>query len=156
MDITRDWYLEINSIPLATPAWEIPDLSALLDSGALRGSDNIIPGFAGVVPNRRRRTVWVCTFPLDVMGDIDSDGTPLTDGNEGVNLHMEYLNEHLGFASATGDGTVPAVFHRGDLPEWTADVHFLGLKGSQKLGQFLVRTTFDISIPAGRWEEAGS
>lgn len=156
MQITRTWYLEVNSIPLATPAWEIPDLSALLDSGVLRGADRTLPGAAGVRAQKRRRNVWVVTFPLDVMGDKDSDGSAISDPNEGVNLHMEYLNEHLGFASETGDGTVPAVFHRGDLPEWTADVHFLGFKGSQKQGEFLVRTTFDLSIPAGRWEEAGS
>jgi hypothetical protein len=154
--VTRTWYLEINSVPLATYAWEIPDLSALLDSGAIRGSDDLIPGIDGAVPNRRRRTVWTLTFPLDVMGDVDDDGVAITDPNEGVNEHMAYLNGALGFAEPTGDGTVPAVFHRGDLPSWTADVHFLGFKGSSKLGEFLVRTTFDISIPAGRWEEAGS
>jgi hypothetical protein len=156
MTVTRTWYLEINSVPLATPAWEIPDLSALLDSGNLRGSDRLLPGAAGVRPLRRRRTVWVLTFPLDVMGDVDEDGAPITDANEGVNEHMAYLNANLGFADPTGDGTVPAVFRRGDLPAWTADVHFLGFKGSRKLGEFLVRTTFDISVPAGVWEEAGS
>lgn len=156
MLVTRDWYLELNSVPLATPAWEIPDLSALLDSGALRGSDRMLPRASGVRAHRRRRNVWVLTFPLDVIGDTDSDGSNIPDANEGVNLHMEYLNEHLGFAEASGDGTVPCIFHRGDLPEWHADVHFLGFKGSQKQGEFLVRTTFDISIPAGRWEEVGS
>lgn len=157
MLITRDWYLEVNSIPLATPAWEIPDLSGLLDSGALRGSDRLLPGATGVRPHRRRRTVWVVTFPLDVVGDVDEDGDPVTDPNEGVNEHMAYLNANLGFADGTGDGTVPCVFHRGgSLTNWAADVHFLGFKGSQKLGEFLVRTTFDISIPAGAWEEVGS
>lgn len=156
MQITRDWYLQINGIPLATPAWEVPDLSPLLDSGALRGGDRRLPGASGVRANRRRRDVWVLTFPLDVMGDRDSDGSAITDANEGVNLHMAYLNAHLGFASETGDGTVPAVFVRGDLASWEADVHFLGFKGSQKQGEFLVRTTFDISVPAGRWEEVGS
>lgn len=154
MTVTRSWYLEINSIPLATYAWEIPDLSALLDSPALRGADVLIPGVAGVVPNRRRTTVTVYTFPLDVVGDLDEDGTPSDDPNEGVNEHMAYLNANLGLA-AGGDGTVPAEFHRGDLPSWTADVHFLGFKGSQKQGEFLVRTTFDISVPSG-WVEAGS
>lgn len=156
MTVTRTWYLELNSVPLATPAWEIPDLSTLLDSGTLRGGDIPIPGVDGVIANRRRRGVWVMTFPLDVMGDVDEDGDPVDDPNEGVNVHMAYLNGALGFADPTGDGTVPAVFHRGDLPSWTADVHFLGLKGSQKQGEFLVRTTFDISVPAGRWDEAAS
>lgn len=156
MTVTRTWYLEINSVPLATHAWEIPDLSPLLDSGTLRGTDRLLPGAAGVRALPRRRTVTVLTFPLDVVGDVDDDGVAIADPNEGVNEHMAYLNANLGFASATGDGTVPAVFHRGDLPSWTADVHFLGFKGSQKLGEFLVRTTFDISIPAGAWEEVGS
>lgn len=157
MEITRDWYLEINSVPLACPAWEIPDLSPLLDSGTLRGADVIIPGVEGVVANRRRRTVHVVTLPLDVMGDLDVDGNPTPDPLTGTVSHLDYLGSQLGFASGVDDGTVEAVFHRGDdLPALSTDVHFLGFKGSQKQGEFLVRTTFDISIPSGTWVEVGS
>jgi hypothetical protein len=153
--ITRDWYLEINGVPLATPAWEIPDLSILLDSPSLRGSDVLLP-LAGFRGYRRRPSLTVLTFALDVQGDVDEDGAPTADGLTGVVEHMEYLTTALGYAEATGDGTVPAIFHRGSLPALGADVHFLGFKGSQKQGTFLVRTTFDISIPAGQWEEVGS
>lgn len=156
MLITRDWYLELNSVPLACPAWEVPDLSPLLDSGTLRGADVIIPGVEGVVPNRRRRTVHVVTLPFDVMGDVDVDGNPTADPLTGTVEHLDYLGGQLGFASGVDDGTVPAVFHRGDLTSLTADVHFLGFKGSQKQGEFLVRTTFDLSIPSGAWVEVGS
>lgn len=157
MTVTRTWYLEINGVPLATPAWGVPDLSPLLDSAVVRGADRLLPGAPGVRANRRRPTVTILTFPLDVLGDVDEDGDPTADPNAGANEHMAYLEPALGFLSEDQpNGLVPAIFHRGSLNDWTADVHFLGFKGSEKLGEFLVRTTFDISIPAGRWEEVGS
>lgn len=156
MTVIRDWYLEINSVPLATYAWEVTNLSALLDSAALRGTDRLLPGAAGVRPNRRRRGVQVVTLPLEVHGDFDEAGDPITEPLEGVVSHLEYLTDSLGFASPTGDGTVPAVFHRGGLPDLAADVHFLGFQGSEAFGEWSLRTTFDISIPAGAWEEVGS
>lgn len=158
MQITRTYYLELNSIPFATPAWEIPDLSAFLDDPALRGSDDIIPGIAGSIAHARRITTTVVTLPLDVLGTHDWNGgaIPEADQFEQLLIHMDYLKANLGLASSTGDGTVQAIYHRGDLEPLYADVHFLGFKGTSTQGKRLLRTTFDLSIPAGRFEPAGS
>lgn len=154
--ITRTHYLELNAVPLATPAWEIPDLSPLLDSPALRGGDRVKPGADGATATRRVRSAYIVTLPLDIFGDLDADGNPYTTPLEGFQEHRDYLETGCGFALTTGDGTVPAVFHRGGLAAVGADVHFLGFKGTTTLSEFVIRTTFDISIPAGRWEEVGS
>lgn len=157
MEITRTWYLEVNSVPLATPAWEIPDLSAILDDPALIGSDRQLPRVDGGRPYRRWITTTVFTFPLDVVGDRDWDDNPVAEADqfEQISVHLDYLKANLGLA-AEGDGTVEAVYHRGDLPALYADVHFLGFKGSQTQGKRLLRTTFDLSIPSGRFAPAGS
>lgn len=155
MTTTRTYYLELNAVPLATYAWEIPDLSPLLDSPAIRGSDRLLPQLPGVRPYPRVVTATIITLPLDVVGDVDEDGDPYTDVFEGLITNMAYLNANLGLAE-TGDGTVPAVFYRGDLNSLTADVTFLGFKGTSTKGKNLIRTTFDISVPAGAWTDAGS
>lgn len=156
MTVTRTYYLELNSVPLATHAWEIPDLSPLLDDPALRGSDRLLPQLSGLRPYKRVVTGTIVTLPLDVVGAVDEDNDPYDDVFEGLLTNMDYLKANLGLAEETGDGTVPAVFHRGDLNSLTADVHFLGFKGTSTKGTGLLRTTFDISVPAGAWTDAGS
>lgn len=156
--ITRDYYLEVNGIPLATPGWECPDLSPLLDDPNVRGEDSLLPYVSGVVPHVRRITGTVYTFLLDIHGDRDHQNNTYSDTLEGILTNLDYLKANLGLASSTGDGTVPVVFRRGDLNALVGDAHFLGFKGSKTLGipPQLIRTTFDLSIPAGRLEETGS
>lgn len=151
MEITRTWYLELDGIPLATPAWEIPDLSGFLDSPTLRGRDVLIPGAPGVVPLQRRVTSSVITFPLDVFGVADEDGVAADDKFEQLNANMEYLRTALPVGEL-----ITAVFYRGDLDPWEGDVHFLGFRGSRTVGIELLRTTFDLSVPAGQFEVSGS
>jgi hypothetical protein len=156
MQITRTFYLELNTVPMACPAWEIPDLSPLLDNAQVRGSDRILPSVDGVLAYRRRPTATVVTLPLDVVGLVDWDGNTVADPFAQLNIHMDYLRTNLGFASATGDGTVPAILHRGSVDPMVGDVHFLGFKGSRTMGAGLLRTTFDLSIPAGQLGVSGS
>lgn len=156
MLITRTWYLELDGIPMATPAWEIPNLSAFLDTPTLRGADRILPGVDGGIPYQRRVSPTVYTFPLDVVGLVDWDNAPVADPFEQLNIHMQYLRENLTASTGVGDGTIPAIFHRGDLDDFVGDVHFLGFKGTNTMGDGLLRTTFDISVPAGQLEALGS
>lgn len=149
--IVEDTWLEINSIPLATPAWLITDLSPLLDSASVRGQDRLLPGAAGVRPLLRRRTVTRLTFPVVIFGDVDQDGATIADPRMGMVTNKEYLETNLGIGLTVDDGTVPAIWHRRNATTKTADVHVLGFHGSRTLGEFTLRTTLDISIPAGRF-----
>lgn len=151
MTVTRTWYIEVNSIPYATHAWEIPDLSSVLDDAPLIGSDRKIPQ-GPTVPYPKFPDTQIMTFPLDVF-DVDEDGNPYEDKFEGLNINMAYLKANSGYASQVGDGTVPLVFHRGEIDSQTVDVHHLGFKGTATMGTDKgdrhLRTTFDIAIPAG-------
>jgi hypothetical protein len=159
MTVTRTYYLELNSVPLATHAWECPDLSPLLDDPTLRGTDVVAPYDDGVIAFRRRITATIVTLALDVTGDTDDDGNVNADPFEGLLVNFDYLKANLGLAEDTGDGTVLAAFHRGDLPTLYARVHFLGFKGTNTFGvnpPRLIRTTFDLSIPEGGFTLTGS
>lgn len=152
--VNQDYYLEINSVKLACPAWEVTNVWVLFDDMALRGSDRILPKAAGRRAHKRVRDAQVYTLAFEVYGDVDVDGTPIADSGVGLVQHLDYLKANLGFASATGDGTVPAIFHRHTEPSLLADVHFLGFKGSSLSPPAYLKTTFDISVPYGWVEEA--
>lgn len=152
--ITRTWYLEIDSVPLATPAWEIPDVDgswvSLFDSPDLRGQDRVIPFSDGARAYPRRPTVTVVTLPLNIYGDADQDGVAHPNQFEGMVANFDALKALIG-AGAASDGTVTAIVHRGGLDALAASVTFLGFKGSSGFGDDHIRTTFDLSIPAGRF-----
>lgn len=148
-DITAAEYLEVNDVPLATPAWRILDLSALFGSPALRGSDDLIPGVAGVIPNPRRITVTTLALPMAIFGERDREGVAHPSVREGLMLNIDELLAQVA-EPATGDGTVEAVWHRADGGTLTADVHVLGLP-IRSLGPTAALATLQLSIPQGRF-----
>ncbi len=155
--ITRDEWLEIDGIPLATPAWEITDLSELLNGPDVRGSDRVLPGVAGVVALRRRVTVSVRTLPMVIYGDRDWNGDSYEDGHDGVETNLAYLVDNLCIPTDTGDGTLPAVLYLIGGGVRTADVHVLSpIHTATELGPAGLRATLDLSIPAGYFSESGS
>lgn len=154
MTVTRDWYLEVDGVPLATHGWEVYDLSPLLDDPDLLGSDRVIPG-AGVRAYPRVPTVTVITLALDVFGEVDEDDAPYDDPMTGLVTNFDYLKATIG-QGAAADGTVSATFHRGSLDPAIGPVTFLGFKGSSAFGDANLRTTFDLSIPAGALVVTGS
>lgn len=149
--VNRDYYLEINGVALACPAWQVTNIGELLNDAGLRGSDRVLPGASGQRGLKRVRDVAVYTFGFEVWGERDVDGTAAADPARKLIQHMDYLKANLGFAKSTGDGTVTAIFHRGAEADLTASVHFLGFTGTQWLPPAAVRTTFDISVPGGVW-----
>lgn len=150
MTVTDCTWLEVNGIDLATHAWRITDLTELLGS-RVRGDDRLIPHVDGVRAFRRRRTARVITLPMLIFGRKDPDGVPIADPLQGAIDHMLYLDANLGIGSATGDGTVPAIWHLPDGGTLEADVHVLGLIGTTDIAYGMFRTTLDISIPSGRF-----
>jgi hypothetical protein len=156
--ITRPTYIELNSIPLATPAWEVNDLSELLDVGRVRGSDVVMPGARGARPFRRRHTVVTRTLPMIVFGEKDIEGAAVADPVQGAINHMLYLADNLGIgiAGIDGDGTVDLIWHLPDATVLTAVVHVLGMIGTRDVAPGVLRTTIDLSFPDGGFVEVGS
>lgn len=151
MSVTRPTWLTVNSIDLATHAWEITDLSELLDTSGVRGGDEVMPGSHGLRPFPRWRTGRVITLPMVIYGQVDEDGAPIADPVTGAIEHVEYLATNLGHGNTVGDGTVPAVWTLPDASTRTADVTVLGLFGTRDVAPGVLRTTLDLSIPSGRF-----
>lgn len=148
--ITSDEWLEIDGIPLATPAWIITDLSELMNGPDVRGEDQIIPGAPGVKPLPRHVHVSLRSLPMVIYGGYDWEGNPYSDGHEGVETNLAYLVENLLLPPGTADGTRAAVLHlwNGDIR--TGDVHVISpLRTATELGPAGLRAILELSIPAG-------
>lgn len=148
--ITATEYLEIASTPLATPAWRITSLVPLWASADVRGTDRLLPGAAGVRPNRRRPTVTRYALNMVIWGDRSREGTPYADVRIGLDTNIEALHAAIVDPPGTDTGTRAAVWHTADGSTRTADVHVLGLV-PRELSPRSVRATLQLSIPTGRF-----
>jgi hypothetical protein len=153
-----DYYLVLNSVPLDTYGWRVLSYDDLLSGPVLRGDDVVMPTAAGVRPYPRRIDVAVRSLSVVVDGRFDEDGDPYDDPFEGMIVNRDYLRANLGIGLTTGDGTVPAVFNRGDLTDLAGDVTVLAMSDWQTVaaregfGSFRL----DLSIPDGELAESGS
>lgn len=144
--INRATYLEVNSVPLATPAWRILDLSRLYGL-EVRGSDQIIPRAAGARAYRRWVASRVVGLPLLVVGAYDHEGTANANVYDGLDDNIDYLMTNVVDPPATA--THAAVWHRAN-GNVSAGVHVEGFD-PQAWGRGWVRFTLELSIPAGRF-----
>jgi len=147
--ITADEYLIVNGVPLATPAYRIDSLAPLHQGRDLRGEDRLIPGAVGVRARRRRATVTVLTFGLHVYGIFDKDGVAYADARQGLDDNTAYLNANLGAGSATGDGTVPVIWHQPNATELSVNAHVLGPHDPEKMSPTWLHFMLDLSVPSG-------
>lgn len=149
--ITRDSYLVVNSVVLATPAWRILNLDDEMSSDSdVRGQDRLIPGSAGVRAKKRRRAVTVKQFEMWIGGAYDQTGAAYSDRRMGLITNVEYLKANLGLGYATGDGTVTATWHRYDTTTKAAAVHVTHFEVSD-LNKRDVKAVLEISIPSGQF-----
>lgn len=141
--ITATAYLEVNGVPLATPAWRLQSLTPLKQGATLRGASTVVPAATGRKSNRRRVDEKTIRLGLWLFGVYDKTGTLRANARAGIELNNDDLQSSLGIASATGDGTVTAIWHRyagdtktapvipdlGDsIGEYTPGVHILPLR----------------------------
>lgn len=151
MTVTSTVYLEVNTVPLHTYAWQHIDVGPLLVD-AVRGSDEVMPGADGVRAFPRRRHVIDVSIPMEVVGDYDEDGTPIADPWAGVIANFIALKDALGIGLTTGDGTVAATLHTATT-SYSADVHVLGFPSVRYTGGTMLMTVLDLSIPSGAFTE---
>jgi hypothetical protein len=150
-----DRWLEIDGISLDTNAWRITDLRPLYGAADVRGQDRLLPGVAGVVPYRRRRTVSMRALELAIFGDYDTDDEPTVgDFAAQCDANIAYLRANVADPTNVGDGTRTAVLHRADLSFESGQVHvvdFTFARGGPDWAVF----TLGLSIPDGVLVEGG-
>lgn len=146
-------YLEVNSVPLDTHAWRCLGYGDLFNGPRVRGTDLTMPGAVGVRPYPRLVDATVVSLSLHVFGHLDQDGGSIANPLEGLITHRDYLRTNLGLGLTTGDGTVPATFHRGSLDSVVGDVTVLGIEDWRNRGGIEATFRLDLSIPDGEFAE---
>lgn len=153
-EIVLPEYLEVNNVPLATPAWLFPNVSELWGDADYRGSDRTVPLLAGDLPYPRRIAATSYSIEGYIFGEADWEGTVYGSQRQGLELNLAYLRENVSAAIDTGDGTVPAQLIK---PTTTAeaDVHCGPLK-TKGYAPTALKATLRIQIPAGCFTVATS
>lgn len=147
-EITAAEYLEIDGVPLATPAWTTTDMDDLWSTPAVRGADLVIPGATGVRPFRRRWTVTDASIELTVVGDRDWEGGSYPNTAVGLALNVEHL-QALAEPTGTTAGTRTAVLHfpPGGPADRSGPVHVERVR-AKRTGPLAV-VSIQLSIPGG-------
>lgn len=148
-------YLDIDAVPLeVTGCVRIRDLAPLLSGSEVRGSDVLIPGIDGVLPQLRRTTVTIVALELMVFAFRDFAGDPHSDARSGLWSNVAYLLDNV-MASPGGDGTRTATLHWPDgTTETTADVHVIGPLDLSADGPNKLRGVLRLSFPYGAFDLA--
>jgi hypothetical protein len=144
-------HLTISDVPLSTPAWEHTNLYYLLNVGAVRGENVVMPGAIGRRAVRRRTDEANVTIDLAVFGEHDWEGNPHADAIAGLIDNIEYLRENLvDPPAATPSSLRPAVLtHPGGT--LSASVQVLGFEITEAISPSTVNASFDIAIIGGRF-----
>lgn len=143
-------YLDIDGVPLSTPAWEVTNLEAVASGPDVRGEPRILPGAFGARANLLRPTVTLISLQLYIYGDRDPEGNVQPDGHEGVIANIDRLRSTVTDPVMTGRGTRTATWHRpSPLAELTATVQVRKLEIGDHLSPDTVPATIDLSLIGG-------
>jgi hypothetical protein len=149
--ITRTEYVEINSVPLATPAWIVLDTSPLWDTPPVRGTDRIVPYTVGQTPLKRIYDAHRFTLPMVIHGAQDRTGTFYSDVRVGLYTNVQELITAVVDPEATAEpGLKVITLHAPGGVTRTGDCLVIPpLHIGANLGRTAVRAALDIIIPAG-------
>ncbi len=89
--ITRTEYVEIDGVPLATPAWEVTSLIELFDLADTRGELVEVPYRRGALAYRRQLGPKRVNLPLNIYGAQDQDGAAHPSAREGLQINRDLL-----------------------------------------------------------------
>ena len=147
-DITFDRYLDIDGVPIQTPAWQLLNFEKLLGGPAVRGSNRIIPGSPGVRPKRRRATEKTLSLEVFIDGAFDWEGDPHSDPETGLIANIQYLREHV-TDPISGDSVRLATAYIKDEFVMTADIQVVSFDIGEHVGTSAVNATIDIALLDG-------
>lgn len=147
--ITHTHYVEINSVPLATPAWVVMDMSPLWDAPGLRGGDRRIPYEDGEQPLRRFLEPLRVVVPLLIRGDRDQDNAAYSNTMIGLQTNLDYLRSNILTPSTSDPGTWPIVLHMPDSTTRSSDCFVIPPLQIKPIGRNAFTGVLDILVPSG-------
>lgn len=142
-------YVDIDGVPLQTPAWTLTNLEALWAGPATRGQDRVIPGAAGVRSYRRRPTVTRQALALVIFGEWDWAGTYNPNPRLGLEANVDHLRANVTDPILDNPGTRIATLHLPSGATRTGAITVEDFTLSADLGAFNVSAVIDISIAQG-------
>lgn len=84
--------IEIDGVPLNTPAWSVTsDMSPLWFAFDTRGQNRLIPGAQGTIAYRKRINERDHSFGILIIGDVDEMGDPHADPVQGLEDNVDTL-----------------------------------------------------------------
>ena len=149
--ITSDEYVEINNVPLHTPAWIITDLSPLWDIPGVRGEDRIIPYAEGRDAHRRIYDALIVSLPMAIFGDFNWEGVAQADARLGLWNNIEHLKANVLDPDivAADPGTKLIELHAPGGTVRTGQCHVIGQLAPAPIGPGAIRAVLDVTIPLG-------
>lgn len=148
--IVFDHHLEIDGVPLSTPAWEHLNIQALYGSASVRGENRVLPGASG-----RRALPWrfdetMRTLTLAIYGFQSWDGTLNADPVAGLWANVAHLQNFVVDNPLNADSTRTAVLKRSGRPDLTAVIQVRGFEiDDEPYSPAAVSATMDIALMSG-------
>lgn len=153
--------LTIGGISMNRPAWAVlgdetgaGGLLQLVTTASQRGQNRTVPSAAGTIAYRRRLTTTSHELRLLVVGDVDQNGAPVANPQQGLAINLSYLYTNVVAPVASATGTRAATLAIPGLATLTADIHVTGLLQTEyHIGQTTSAWVgrLQIEVPAGRF-----
>lgn len=150
-EIRFDHHLEIDGVPLSTPAWEHLDIQALYAGPVTRGENRVMPGAAGQRALPWRRDLTMRTLTLAIFGDVTWEGVANDDAVDGLWANIAHLTTNIVDTPPTPDCTRTAVIKRAGHTDLTATIQVRGFEILEAYGPSSVSASLDIALMAGRF-----
>jgi hypothetical protein len=149
------FYLSLDDVPLATPAWRLTNLQDLiLVSADVRGEDRVVPFSPGAIPYPRVVTVTRHSLLLLISGDRDHEDAAYADPLDGWVTNVRYLHDNVIAPVDSGGGTRTAVIHLTNSDTdvettWSAEVHVERLTSGRRIAPTEWTASLELSVPGG-------
>lgn len=153
--------LTIDSISMNRPAWAIigdgngaGGLLQLITTVEQRGANRLLPTASGVIAYPRRVTVTAFELRILVAGDVDLNGAPVADAQQGLAVNLAYLYTNVVAPVVSATGTRAATLTIPGLTARTANIHVTGLRQAEYhlgISDSIWEGRLAIEIPAGRF-----
>lgn len=150
--INFDHHLEIDGVPLSTPAWEHLNIGSLYSGATVRGENRILPGAGG-----RRGLPWrsdetTRTLTLAIFGNRSWDGTVNADPVAGLWANVAHLHTFVINNPLNSDSTRTAIIKRTGHPDLTALIQVRGFEiDDEPYSPADVAASIDIALLSGRF-----
>jgi hypothetical protein len=145
-------HLEIDGVPLSTPAWEHLDIQALYAGAAVRGENRVMPGAVGrrALPWRADETMR--TLTLAIFGDMSWDGSTNADPVAGLWANVAHLQAFIINNPGNAGSTRTATIKRNGAADLTATIQVRGFEvDSESYSPAAISASMDIALLSGHF-----